>query len=80
MNPPPIVPPLPPKLKVREQIKMTKADKKLVLAELMMVCQDRLKNSKLKPEQVKEFDVAGAIRECLEVLITQEQLKNERKF
>lgn len=80
LNPPPVVPPLPPKLKLREQIKMTKADKKLVLAELMMVCQDRLKNSKLKPEQVKEFDVAGAIRECLEVLITQEQLKKREKI
>jgi len=40
----------------------------------MMVCHDCLRDPKLKPEQVKDFDVAGAICDCLEVLITQEQL------
>jgi hypothetical protein len=80
LNPPPIVPPLPPKPKLREQIKITKADKKLVLAELMMVVHDRLKNAKLRPEQVKDFNVAGAIRERLDVLITQEQLNKREKI
>ena len=39
-----------------------------------MVVSDRLKNAKLKPEQVKDFDITGAVRQCLDVLITQEQL------
>ena len=79
LNPPPIVPPPPPKPRLREQIKSTKADKKLVLAELMMVCHDRLKNAKYKPEEVKDFDVAGAIRDHLEVLVAQEQLDSWEK-
>jgi len=79
LNPPSIVPPLPPKPKLQEQIKIMEADKKLVLAELMMVVHDRLKNSKVKPEQVKEFDVAGTIHKHLDVLITQEQLDKQEK-
>jgi len=74
LNLPPIVPPPPPKPQLQEQIKLTKADKKLVLAKLMMVCHDRLKNAKFKPEEVKSFDVAGAIPDRLENLIAQEQL------
>jgi hypothetical protein len=65
---------------LREQIKITKADKKLVPAELMMVCQDRLRNAKLKPEEVKDFDVAGAICDHLEVLVTQEQLNKSAAY
>lgn len=79
MNPPIILPPPPPKPRLREQIKTTKADKKLVLAELMMVCHDRLKNAKLKPEEVKDFDVAGAVRERIEILAVQEQLDLREK-
>jgi len=75
LNPPVIVPPPPPKPRMREQIKATKVDKKLVLTELMVVCHDRLRNTKLKPEEVKEFNVAGAICDCLEILVAQEQLK-----
>jgi hypothetical protein len=40
LNPAPVFPPAPPKRKLCGQIKITKADKKLVLAELMMVCND----------------------------------------
>jgi len=80
LNPKPILPP-PPKLKVKEQIKNTKANKKLVLAELMMVCNDRLKNLKLKPEEVKAFDIAGAVQECIEILAGKESLmKHENKL
>jgi hypothetical protein len=79
INPPIILPPPPPKPRLREQIKMTKADKKLVLAELMMVCHDRLKNPKLKPEEMKDFDVAGAVRERIEILAVQEQLNSREK-
>jgi len=74
LNPPPSIPPPPTKPHLWEQIKMTKADKKLVLAKLMMVCHDCFKNVKLKPEEVKEFDMAGAIRDLLEMLVVQEQL------
>jgi len=78
LNPPIILPPPPPKPHLHEQIKITKADKKLMLAEMMMVCHDRIKAKNLKPEEVKEFDVAGAVRNCLDVLIAQEQLKYMR--
>ncbi|EDR02339.1 reverse transcriptase-RNase H-integrase [Laccaria bicolor S238N-H82] len=74
LNPPVIKPPPPPKPKLKEQIKITKADKKLVLAELMMVCNDRINHLKLKPEKVKDFDVVGAVRERIEVLAMQDSL------
>jgi len=79
LNPPLILPPPPPKPRLKEQLKMTKVDKKLVLAELMMVCHDHLKNKKLQPEEVKDFDVAGTIHNHLEVLLAQEQLNSWEK-
>ena len=79
LNPPIIVPPPPPKPQLREQLKTLKADKKLMLAELMMVCHDRLKNKNLKLEHVEEFNVAGAIRERIDVLVAQEQLNMQEK-
>ena len=45
----------------------------------MMVCHDRLKNMKFEPEEVKSFDVAGAICNHLENLIAQEQLDSWEK-
>lgn len=80
LNPPHVAPPLLQKPKLWEQIKATKADKKLALAELMMVCHNHLHNTKLKPEKVKDFDVAGAIHDCLDVLVTQEQLNKQEKI
>ena len=74
LNPPVTVPPPPPKPRLREQINATKSDKKLVLAELMMVCHDCLKDAKLKPKEVKELNAAGAVRERIETLAAQEQL------
>ena len=59
---------------MKEQSKRTKADKKLVLAELMMVCHNRLKDKKLQPEKVKDFNVAGAIHNCIDVLVSQEKM------
>lgn len=61
LNPPIVVLPPPCKLCLHEQIKETKADKKLVLAELMMVCSDHLRDSKFKPEIIKDFNVAAAV-------------------
>ena len=51
-----------------------KADIILVLAELMMVCHDQLKNKNVKPRNVKESDMAGTIYDHLDVLVAQEQL------
>ena len=81
LNPLPITPPPPQKLCLKEQLAEKKADKKLVLAELMLVCNDRFKNHKLRPQITEEFNVAGAIRERIEILATQEQLlKREAKL
>ena len=72
LNPEPIAPPPPPKLKLHEQIKETKADKKIALAELLMVCNDRFKNHKLRPNIMENFNVAGAIRDRIEVLASKD--------
>lgn len=72
LNLPHVAFPLLQKPKLWEQIKVTKADKKLALAELMMVCHNHLCDTKLKPEKVKDFDVAGAIHDRLDVLVAQE--------
>lgn len=78
LKPPLIIPPPHLKPKLHEQIKITKADKKLVLAELKMV-HDCIENAKLRSEEVKEFDVARAVRTRIDVLITQEQLAKQEK-
>ena len=64
----------PQKLCVKEQIAETKADKKLVLAELMLVCNNHFKNHKLCPHVTGEFNIAGAIHNRIEILTMQEQL------
>ncbi|EDR02067.1 reverse transcriptase-RNase H-integrase [Laccaria bicolor S238N-H82] len=79
LNPPPCLPPPPPKPRLREQIKNTKADKKLVLAELMLMCHDRQKSGKGIPEEVAPFNVAGAIRERVETLAAEEALQKREK-
>ena len=43
----------------------------------MMVCNDRIRHLNLKPEEVKEFNVAGAIRDCIEILASWEALKEK---
>jgi len=39
----------------------TKADKKLMLAEFMIVCNNPFKKYKLQPQITENFDVVGAI-------------------
>ena len=63
LNPLPVSPPPPPKPRLKEQLKETKAHEKLMLAELMLVTNNRLKNHKLQPEIVDKIDVIGAIHE-----------------
>jgi len=47
----------------------------------MMVCNDRLKNLKLKLEEVKAFDVAGTVHEHIEILAAKEALiKHKNKL
>ena len=45
-----------------------------------MVCNNRINQLGLKPEKIKELNVAGAIRECIEFLATKEtlQLKEQK--
>ena len=81
LNPTPVSPPPPWKPRVKEQIAETKADKKLVLAELMLVCDNHFKNHKLHPHVTGNFNVAGAIRDRIEVLTMQKQLlKHDTKL
>ena len=63
LNPLPVSPLPPPKHRLKEQLKEMKADKKLMLVELMLVTNNRLKNHKLRPEIVDKMDVVGAICE-----------------
>jgi len=41
----------------------------------MMVCNDHLKNPKHRPEKIEDFNVAAAVRDCIETLATVEVLK-----
>ena len=43
----------------------------------MMVCHDHLKDKKLQPEKVKDFNVAGAICDCIDVLVSQEKMASQ---
>lgn len=45
-----------------------------MMAELMMVCNDRFKNHKLRPDITENFNVAGAIRDRIEILTAKETL------
>lgn len=74
LNPLPISPPPSPKPRLCEQLKETKADKKLVLSELLMVCNDRFKIHKLRPKVTENFNVAAAIRDHIVILSSQEKL------
>ena len=74
LNPPTISPPPPPKPRLHEQLAETKSDKKLMLAELMLVCNNRFKNRSLCPQVTEDFNVAGAIRDRIEILATVESL------
>jgi hypothetical protein len=70
---PPVLPP-PPKKKLCEFFKELQEDRKLMVAELNMVCHDRLHHTHYKFETVKEDPIA-AIRERIEVLAAQAELQ-----
>jgi len=70
----PCSPPPPPKPQLHEQIKITKADKKVIVAELLLVCHDCQKLGKNIPESVTPFNVAGTVREHIKTLANEEAL------
>ena len=63
LNPLPVSPPPPHKPRLKQQIADTKVDKKLMLSELMLVCNDHFKNHKLCPHVTGEINMTGAICE-----------------
>jgi len=79
LNPPPCLPPSPPKPRLHEQIKITKLDKEVALAELMIVCHDCLRSGKGVPEMIEPFNVAGAIRDHIEILTNKDALLKCKK-
>jgi hypothetical protein len=75
LNPTPVFPPPPPRMRAKEQIKFTKAAKKEVLAELTEVCCKCVTENKLTFEEVKDIDVIAAIWDAIELIALKEQLK-----
>jgi len=75
LNPPPCTPPPPPKPRLHEQIKLTKADKKLTLAKLLLTCHERKMVGKDIPEKVAPFNVTSAICQCMEMLAFEDALQ-----
>ena len=74
----PALPP-PPKQKLREFFNPLQADRKLMVAELNMVCHDRLYHTQFKFEQVKPADIVATIRQRIEVLAAQKELEKLRE-
>ena len=75
LHPIPPVPTPPPKKKLPEFFKELQEDRKLMVAELKMVCHDRLHHTWYKFETVKEINPIAAIRERIEVLAAQAELQ-----
>ena len=73
----PVAPPLKPlpKQKLRDFFKELQEDRKLMVAELKMVCNDRLHHTQYKFEQVKPVDVLAVIRQRIEILAAQKELE-----
>jgi len=74
MNPTIRPPPLAPKKKLKDFFKEIQADRKVMVAELKMVCADRKIMLQNKFEPVKQVDVVAAVRVRVETLAAQEQL------
>jgi hypothetical protein len=74
LHPVPPSPPKPPKQKLKDFFKELQQDRKLMIAKLNMVCNDRLRHTQFKFEPVKPVDTVAAIRERIEVVATQKEL------
>lgn len=75
LHPIPLVPPPPPKKGLCEFFQELQEDRKLMVAELKMVCHDRLHHTRYKFEIVTEVNPIAAIRERIEVLTVQAELQ-----
>jgi len=71
---PPLRPP-PPKQKLKDFFKDLQQDRKLMVAELNMVCHDRRQHMEYKFEEVKPVDIVAAVRQRIEVLAAQKELE-----
>jgi hypothetical protein len=76
LNPAPILPPPPPRMRAKDQIRFTKAAKKVALDELKSVCQKRIDDKRLVFEEVKDIDVVAAIKDAIENIALKERLKD----
>jgi hypothetical protein len=65
----------PVKKKLKQFFKELQEDRKLMVAELNMVCHDRLRHTMYKFEQVKPVDPIAAIRQRIEILAAQKELE-----
>ena len=74
LNPTPPPAPKPPKQKLKDFFCKLKDDRKLLVAELKMVCAERLCNIKQNFEDVKQVDAVAAVRQHIEILNSQDQL------
>jgi hypothetical protein len=79
LNPAIVSPPPPPRLRAKDQIKFSKAAKKLALAELTVVCKKCIEDKRLIFEVVKDVDVVGAIKDAIEIIVLREKLKKVEK-
>jgi hypothetical protein len=66
--------PKPPKQKLKDLFVELQENRKLMIAELKMVCAERLYRIKRDFEPVKLVDIIATVRECIEVLAAQEVL------
>jgi hypothetical protein len=72
----PVIPKTPiPKKKLKDFYKELKADRQLMVAELNMVCHEQKLRTKHMFEPVKPVDIISSVREQIEILAAQEQLK-----
>jgi hypothetical protein len=75
LNPAPPPPPPTPKKKLKQFFTELQEDRKLLVAELKMVCAERLRDQRRHFETVKPVNIAGAVRERIECLAAEVKLQ-----
>ena len=79
LHPFPPPPPSPPKQKLWKFFKELQEDRKFMVEELNMGCNDIWQHTKYKFEKVMSIDKVAAIRERIEVLVVQKELQQLRE-
>src|ERR1700720_4163413 len=74
LNPKPVPPPPAPKKKLKDFFHNLQEDRKLMVAELKMVCHEQKLKLKHQFKELKPVDIIAAIRTCIKILTSQEQL------